>query len=388
MARTKNHRLVLLLIYTSLVSAGLGFSFPLLDLSLNQMGASGTMIGVNAAMPALGWLLVTPLLPLLQRKFGSRILLIGLLLIAGIAMLGFQLLQNLWAWLPLRFLFGGSIGIAFRVIEFLINAISEDLHRGRNIGIYSVVFCASFFIGVTIVPVIGTTGWGPYLFVCTLLTCGATVFFISKTTMPEFHAPPQYSLTAFINLLPVAMLGVFVWGVLESIPTSMMPIYALRVGFSGDWPTLTVSAFALGSLLFPIPLGLLSDRMDRQKLLLMCASIGIITTILIPKTLFAPEFFLLALLVWGGVCSGLYIVSLAIIGEKFRGTNLTSANAAFGTLYAVGGLIGPLINGTAMDVWNPDGLLYSAATILGIFILLGSWLMVSKVTPTYDVEYQ
>ena len=370
-----------LLFSSAFVAAGLGFSFPLLDFSMNRMGASASMIGINAAMPALGWLIVTPLLPRLQRTIGARRLLVIFLATAIGAMIAFHVFPNIWLWIPIRFLFGGSLGLFFRVIEFWVNSDANQAVRGRNIGVYAALFCAGAAAGSALVPVVGSSGWIPHLFVCALIACGALPLFANKTPIPEITAPPSHSLGSFVFLLPVAMIGILVWGMLESVPYSFMPIYALRVGFTEEWAALTVTAVVIGALIFPIPLGMLADRMDKRKLVLACGVVAFTLTLLLPQTLASIELFLFSLFLWEGFAGGLYTVSLAIIGARFDGSNLAAANAAFGTLYAFGAMVGPIFNGMAMDTWPPDGLMYGAAALFALFIINAAWNLTRKAAP-------
>ncbi|MBF0189078.1 MAG: MFS transporter [Magnetococcales bacterium] len=366
-----------LYILTLFIATALGYSFPLLDLALNRMGASGLMLGLNAAMPALGWLLLTPLLPTLQRRFGNTPLLFVFIATAASAMVGFHLFPDIRVWMLLRFLFGGSIGLAFRVIEFLINVTSPPERRGRNIGIYTTIFCASLMLGAMVVPIIGTTGWTAYLFVSAVLTMGGLFLLLPFVSFPDVladTAAPTPAVRRFVGLLPIAVISAFAWGVYESVHSALMPVYAVRVGLSESWAALTVAAYSLGGLLFPIPLGMLADRMNRQRLVVYCAALGGLFTLAIPLTEFQPELFLFVLMIWVGITSGLYTVALSAIGERFTDVHqLAGANAAFGTLYAAGGLIGPLIHGAAMDAWNPHGVLASAAITLVLFSAFGMW---------------
>ena len=63
----------------------------------------------------------------------------------------------------------------------------------------------------------------------------------------------------------------------------------------------------------------------------------------------------LGLGLWIGLFSGTYIVAMTIVGERFRGADLVTANASFGFLWGLGILTGPFLSGTAMDIWDPDG---------------------------------
>ena len=70
-----------------------------------------------------------------------------------------------------------------------------------------------------------------------------------------------------------------------------------------------------------------------------------------PPAMYALLFF------WGGIGMGIYTIGLTLIGERFKGAQLASANAAFVMLYSIGLLGGPLAEGVALDAWNPHGLM-------------------------------
>ena len=72
---------------------------------------------------------------------------------------------------------------------------------------------------------------------------------------------------------------------------------------------------------------------------------------------------------WGGSAGALYSIALAIVGDTFKGRELVSANAAFGIIYASGSLIGPMLNGAALDTYNTHGLMLSSAGIFSVLIL-------------------
>ena len=60
----------------------------------------------------------------------------------------------------------------------------------------------------------------------------------------------------------------------------------------------------------------------------------------------ASSLVLFALLfVWGGIASGIYPVALSMAGDRFRGGELVSVNAAMIMAYGLGALVGPPLGG-------------------------------------------
>ena len=169
---------------------------------------------------------------------------------------------------------------------------------------------------------------------------------------------------------PVTFLAILAYGMFEDVATYLMSVYAMRNSLGEDIAALTLTAVAVGNLVFPVPIGLLSDRMNRTVLLIICAAIAGILSLVIPFTLHSPTLFLLTLVIWGGFAGGVYITALAIVGDRYDGATLAVANASFGIVYALGALVGPLINGAALDTLDSHGLMVSAAAIFGSFIIL------------------
>nr|AAF15356.1 multidrug resistance protein [Brucella abortus] len=107
-----------------------------------------------------------------------------------------------------------------------------------------------------------------------------------------------------------------------------------------------------------------SDRIsDRRKLLLFCATTGLIGMMALPYLMQHWYFMAGILFLWGGVVAGLYTVGLAHLGSELTGRELASANAAFIFCYAIGMLAGPQLVGIGMDAMGPKGF----PMTLGIF---------------------
>lgn len=141
------------------------------------------------------------------------------------------------------------------------------------------------------------------------------------------------------------------------------------MGLGENIAAYTLSAFALGNLLLAIPLGVISDKIGRTPVMLTCALVGFFGAAVIPASLGNTAIYLVFLAIWGGFIGGLYSVSLAYIGDHFSDESLIAANAAFGTIYAAAAIFGPLANGMAMQLWEPQGLMIACAIIFGAFLL-------------------
>jgi MFS family permease len=122
-------------------------------------------------------------------------------------------------------------------------------------------------------------------------------------------------------------------------------------------------------LLFQVPIGFISDRTDRRRVMLACGLIALIGTFLMPIAAAHTALFLGVLTVWGGAVAGLYSIGLALVVSESRSSRLAQANAAFVTSYSIGMIVGPAATGAGIDLWNPHGFTVAIALFLLAFVI-------------------
>ena len=120
--------------------------------------------------------------------------------------------------------------------------------------------------------------------------------------------------------------------------------------------TLLVTLLIAGSIILQFPVGWLSDHMDRHRVLQICAVAGTSAALGFPFTIGVDWIMWICLFVLGGSISGLYTVSLAILGDRYKGGELAGAITLVAMIFAIGSTIGPLVSGSAIDLWDPYGL--------------------------------
>lgn len=361
----------------SIVGIGLSLSIPLLSLEMERRGITSTMNGLNTAVGGIATMVMAPFVPALAGRFGVRRVLLAALLLGAIALPAFAI-SPFWAWFPLRFAYGVSLCTLFVLSEFWINAAAPPDRRGFVMGLYATVLSLGFAAGPAILALVGTQGWPPYL-------CGAALFALSivplafaRDSVPVLPREPQGSVLRFLRMAPAATLAAFIFGAVETGGFSLLPVYGLRNGFDAERSAFLVSLVALGNVLFQIPAGLIADRIDRRKVLLFAATIGMVGAALIPFVVHHGMLLNVLLVVWGGVIGALYTVGLAHLGARFAGADLAQANAAFIMLYSAGLIVGPPLLGAGMDAADPHGLAWSISVLFLFYLAVVGWRMVFR----------
>src|SRR5690606_19728113 len=131
-----------------------GLSAPLIAQALHVRGVGETMIGLNAALYALGVLAVARWLPRFAERVGLRIGMALALLPVALVLPGFAL-TALWLWFPLRFLLGaGSEGV-FVMSEAWVNQLSSERSRATTIAVYTAALSLGFALGPLVLSAVG-----------------------------------------------------------------------------------------------------------------------------------------------------------------------------------------------------------------------------------------
>lgn len=352
----------------SIVGVVFGLTFPLLNLLLERQGLPGHSIGLNTAMGALGVLVVTPLVPWAIRMAGTRGFVLASLAASAVFLLAMKWTGNYYAWFPLRFLLGATTAGLFVVSEAWINQLADDASRGRLMGTYAACLSVGFATGPILIQFIGIDGWRPFIAGAGLFLVAGIVVLLTGKQAPDFGKSKNRGFLSFLRLAPIAIVGGLLYGAVETGAFGLLPPYAVRNGLAEIAAASLLSAVAAGNILLQYPIGWLADRTSPVRVMALCAVLGVAGSLSLPFVVGSMAIWPI-LIIWGGTITGLYTISLMILGRRFKGGELASANAALITAYGFGALAGPVALGGAMDFYDPHGFAAALAVIFALFLV-------------------
>ena len=78
----------------------------------------------------------------------------------------------------------------------------------------------------------------------------------------------------------------------------------------------------------------------------------------------------------GGIISGLYVVALSLIGDRFRGSALAAAVTVYTLMWSAGSMVGPPVAGLAVAMVGSGGLQLALVCFTGLVLpfAIASWL--------------
>lgn len=367
----RNHQLIVVIASISAVGLSLGLTIPLISLTLEHRGVDSTLIGIMAAMPALGILCFSPLMPALVARTGARAALLSATAIGGSTILLLPFIDHYGFWLFLRFIMGAVDAIMFTVSETWINQIAEDHNRGRLVALYITVLSLCFGCGPLLIIVTGSQGFLPFIAACAVFYAAALPLLSVKGKAAELAGNSGFNVLGFMRLAPTLCAAALLFALLDNSAISLLPVFGLRHGYPENIAAFMITVLIIGNITLQFPLGWLADRMDRYRLLFFCGCGTLISAFLLPLTVALWPVLLWPNLVLLGVSSGgLYTLAIILVGQRFRGKELVTANAAIGVIWGIGGLLGPPLGGLAMHWSNPDGLTWLWILMAALFLLM------------------
>ena len=360
---------------TGLIALSWGLAAPLIAQNLERMTGSGVKLGLLISLAAAATMLSTPFVPKLLSKYNARAVIIVCMLIGTATIPLLKAFMDPGAWFILKFIGSCAFTIVFVVAEIWINQLAPEHLRGRIMGMYGAALAGGMGIGSAFAVLTGIDGWSPFL-ICAAINLAAILPVLLMRNAENVEATPEEDarlITIFKIMLaaPAIMMCGIVFGAIEQSVIYFLPVYDTRLGHTEDMARKLLLVAAIGNALLQLPMGMLADKMDRNKLSLILMSVAVFGPL---AMIFAgANFTALAAIAffYVGLTTALYTVGLVQLGERFKGHKLAAANAGFIIAYGIGSLIVPTLAGKMMDIYNPQGFMWTMAGLglLGLAVL-------------------
>ncbi|KUM26204.1 hypothetical protein AU467_22815 [Mesorhizobium loti] len=333
-----------------------GLSYPLLSFILQRQGVSPAVIGLSAAMTPVGFILSSPLIPGLARRFGAGRTALSCAVLSALVLALIGWTQDVYLWFPLRFLIGMVTNPLYVLSEIWVIALAPPSRRGRVMGIYSTIISAGFAAGPLCLLAVGTEGWPPFLVgIFAFFFCGACLAVVVKRLPTVVEAGENVSVLGFMPLAWLLLSAVVVAAGFEQGILALLPVYGTHYGIPEARMSALLSMMIAGNIAMQVPLGLLAERLTARLVRFGCVAVTILGCVLLPVLIETPLIWP-SVFIWGAVSYGIYTMSIIELGERFAGSALVAGNAAFSLMWGVGGILVPPLTGSVMDVIGAAGL--------------------------------
>lgn len=342
-----------------------------------------TVSYVHSAFYA-GYLLGSARVERLIRRIGfiRSFAVFGALYCASVTIQGLYFSTVLW--ILCRFVGGFCVSALYIIISSWLLVQSTPQTRGKILSLYMIAIYASQSFSQLFLNIINPLSLAEFLFAALLGSISIIPVAFTYYQTPEPQRPgPRKKIAEMYKEAPLAFIGSLTAGLILSSIYSFVPNYAHFVKISV--PLIMMITLA-GGFVLQWPIGLISDKLDRRKILIITSFTVLIPAILIIFLSSHTEAIYILSFILGGLTFTIYPLSITHMCDKIEPIYITYATSILSLTYGVGSVIGPLISGQVMEYISPSALYLYIAGVAGILAILGIYYKIKRPISTPSLE--
>ncbi len=283
----------------------------------------------------------------------------------------------------------GCAGL-FVATESWLNAKAPVTERSRVFAIYMVGTFVALAAGQLLIGPVNIALSAPFNAIVALFALALVLVCTTRAEPPSVAptvAPPYLEL---LRAAPAAVIGVALSGLIAGTFYALVPTWMQDAAIGRERIALLMFAAVIGGLAFQLPVGWLSDRMDR-RLVLVLLGLGLAAVSIVLA--FLPSRMVVVIgpvALVGGFMSTLYPVCVAHAHDRMPADRVVAVSGALILLSGVGSVIGPLLGTQLMVRLDIDGVIYLIALAGAGVAVAAGWRWLVRPAPrrrerTFDI---
>lgn len=361
-------------------------------------GVQGTLLGIRGAIEGFttwqmsivmsayfaGFLFGSRMAPEMIRRVGHVRVFAALGSLISAVLVLYAAIPDWMAWTVLRVLIGFCFSGVYVTAESWLNNTASNENRGRALSLYMIVQMLGIISAQALINFADPAGFLLFIIPSVLVSLAFAPILLSISPAPTFGTTKSMSIRQLYDVSPLGVVGIFLMGGVFSAMFGMTAVWGTQAGLSVLQISIFTAAIYVGGLVFQFPLGWMSDRMDRRKLVVYVALIGAVAGAL--AALFDLGFIALigVALVIGGISNPLYSLLVAYTNDYLDQDSMAAASGGLLFVNGLGAILGPLVIGWLMSLVGPPGFFYFIAFLTLTLGLYALWRMTQR--PSVPVD--
>lgn len=362
-----------LLLGIMLLMIGNGLQGTLLGVRGVAEGFSTWEISIVMSAYFAGFLGGSQVTPRLIRRVGHVRVFAALASFISAGLILFPVLANPWAWTALRVVLGFCFSGVYVTAESWLNNSTTNEMRGKVLSAYMIVQTLGIIAAQWILSQGDPSGYVLFIIPSVLVSVSFAPILLSISPTPAFDTTKPMTLKELFQASPLGCVGMFLIGGVFASQMAMAAVYGGQAGFTLTQISIFVAAIYVGALLFQLPIGWVSDRSDRRKVIFGVAGIGGLACLF--GALFAGSYVLILVtaLISGGMASPLYSLLIAHTNDYLDPEDMAASSGGLIFINGVGAVGGPLIAGWLMSAVGPQGYWVFQLALMGWLAVYALW---------------
>jgi MFS family permease len=337
-----------------LLMIGTGLQGSLLGLRATIEGFSTTTTGIIMSSYYFGFVIGSLRAPAIVSRVGHIRAFAALASIASSAVLIHAVAVVPAGWILLRILSGFCMAGLYLIAESWLNDSATNETRGSLLSIYMIVISGGISLGQILLNAADPRGTVLFVVTSVMVSLALVPTALSAGSSPRLVQPEPLATRDLMRAAPLGVIGVGLAGMTAGALYGVGVVYAQLSGLSiAATSALMFFAILLGTLL-QWPIGALSDRLDRRKVIAATATLAAVAA-LIGTTGPTGITLLIVFALAGGLSLTMYALFNAHVNDWLEPAHIVGAGSRLLLINGVGAMSGPIVASVAMAVAGPPG---------------------------------
>ncbi len=346
-----------LLLSVALLLMGNGLQGTLLPVRANLEAFTATDIGILGSAYFLGFAAGCLYGPRLIRRAGHIRAFTALVAIASCVVLVHSLFLEPALWWVLRAATGFCFAVLYMIIESWLNEKSSNENRGFVFSLYTIINLTVITIGQLMLGLDRPEDFPLFLLASILVSLAAVPVALTKAAAPAPVQSVRIRIGHLYRLSPVGVIGCLAVGLANGSFWALAPVFAQDKGADTWGVAVFMSVAVLAGALGQWPLGRLSDKMDRRRVIIGAACGSAIAGIFFVAL--APSWgvpLMSLIFVFGLFAFPIYGICVAHMNDYVEPDGYVEAASGLLLVFALGAVVGPIVASTLVRFFGPDAL--------------------------------
>ncbi|WP_210496546.1 MFS transporter [Microvirga antarctica] len=330
-----------------------------------------TLIGLVASSYAGGFLIGCFMCPPVIRHIGHIRAFSVFGALQAVLALGFTS-GDFGYWTLVRFGTGFAGAGAAIVLESWISAQASPSQRGRLFGIYQVLTRIAMIGGQLAASHLLFGASSAFLIVSVCYSLSVIPVCLTVANVPQSPAVATIALRQLWRTAPMSAMGCIYVGSVGSALMGILPAWGVLAGLSPLAASLLSTAVQVGSLITQWPMGYLSDRTDRRRVMMGGTAVTLVMSIILVAGLVPAGlgvFAIFALI--GGSTLPVYMLSVSHAFDRADKSQAVGLSSSLLFHWAVGSILGPLLATSMIERIGTLGLPAFIVLLSLAFVIFG-----------------
>lgn len=367
-----------LLLGMFLLMFGNGLQGSLLGIRGDIEGFDPATLSYVVSAYFVGFLGGSWLAPALLRKVGHVRVFAAMASLISAAFVLYPAVPDLIAWGVLRLVIGFCFSCVYVVVESWLNNASDNENRGKALSLYMMMQMFGLISAQGALNLGDVSGYNLFILTSVVVSISFTPVLLNAVPTPVFETAKSMTLRRLFQMSPLGFVGMVLINAVYSVMFGMASVYGTQRGLSIAEISIFIAAFFIGGLLLQYPVGWVSDRMDRRRLIIIvcavasAACLGAILASDYPYAIIAMA----ALL--GACVNPLYALLIAHTNDFMETQEMAAASSGLLFVGGIGAVGGPVVVGYLMGAFGPSAFFALIMVFMASIGLYGLYRMTQR----------